>query len=162
MTYNMKDWTREVQYELIPWLTFTVWENGDVWSPDAVWSHPMNWAECRRAWVKLSFSDNWAWYKVANISALRFAWRDWIGKKARTISISQHKLVYVAFNGMDYWWDFKVWHLDWNPSNNSLWNLYCLYDKDNTEKKSKAYKLLEMVMRWELELTAEQKVLLWL
>lgn len=143
-----------VRYALRDWIHLWVGKDWWVWSDDVEWKHP-KWGVCKRGWTKINFGSNWHGYRFTNIS-----WRA-VGKKH--LSITQHRLVYAAYNGLDYWGGYSVYHLNWDVTDNRLENLYVIYDtksKESLEHKRKAYKLLEMYMRWELVLDAKLKAFL--
>jgi hypothetical protein len=150
------DWL--IRYDLYQWLTLWVWKDWTVWSDESVWAHPSWKGVCKKKWRQISFADNGNWYKFTNIS-----WRS-VWKKH--ICITQHRLVYAAYNGLDYWGDYTVWHLNNDSWDNTLDNLYWIFwtwqAKQSTEHKKSAYKLLELVMRWDIELSNEHKQLVFL
>lgn len=157
----------KVRYELLPWLIFEVHEDWSVYSTAKSWTHVNGWVHTRE-WRLLKFTCNGNWYKISNISARLVEWIETIMwgkyKRARTIPITQHRLVYCAFNWLWYRDDFTVWHFDDDWGNNKLSNLYWIYgnrqNKQNLEHKQLAYRLLELYYKWEIQISAEAKKLL--
>lgn len=70
------------------------------------------------------------------------------------VAVTMHRLIYSTFKEISYSGNYLVWHFDDDCKNNSLDNLYWIYwskkEKQNTDHKKCAYKLLEMYVKWEL------------
>lgn len=102
-----------------------------------------SWWTTVRKWWWISYHDNWHGYQIANLS-VRGSYR----------AITQHRVVYATFRDMDYNGSYTVWHLDDDPRNNHIDNLYGIFweqqHQKNIDHKKRAYKLLEMYMKWEL------------
>lgn len=128
-------------------LDLIVYEDWTVYTKDSERVHSSwNWT-CKRKWRKLSFSDNWLWYQIANLS-LR---RKWI-KKSK--SVSQHRIVYATFNWLEYNWPYSVWHHNDTWNDNRLQNLYWIYGQkqnlQNLQHKKNAYKVYDRYQKWQL------------
>jgi hypothetical protein len=111
-----------------------VYENWEVWSLDSEWKHSSWVWVCKKIGRKLSFTPNWVWYLIANIS-LR---REW-SVKPRTLLL--HRLVWCTFNGKSYDCEEKVTHIDWDCGNNCASNLRVKVNKVKAvriREKSKA------------------------
>lgn len=114
----------------------------DVYSQDRV-ILSKNWKSMRFSWKQLQrWKSNTTPYPIMNISCwwVKHSW------------ITKHRLVYATYNDLDYRWDYIVWHMDDDPNNNNINNLYYIKwkqnNKTNIEHKKKAYKILSMVMQW--------------
>ena len=108
---------KQVSYELLPWLELEVFEDWTVMSKDSTWRHPSWKCVCIKKGRKLGFSNNWRWYFIANISVRSYKnnlqnFMNWKFYDAKTVSVTNHRVVYCAFNNLNYRDDFTVWHFD--------------------------------------------------
>lgn len=93
-----------------------VYDNWEVWSLDSERQHSSWVWVCKKLGRKLSFTPNWAWFLIANISLRRSGIK-------KCVTLLLHRLVWCTFNDKSYNCKEKITHIDWDWWNNAISNL---------------------------------------